>query len=212
MSILDVAAADIAQLSDDLLTALLGRLVEAEATEHGIPLNAVIHGGHGNAPDRGIDARVSWSGRPKRTDFFPRRTTVFQCKAETMSAARLKNEMAPEGKPRPLFPNLAEKHGAYVIFCGKDNCNDGMLRDRVTAMRSALSSMSGSGRLVLDFYDSSRIARWVNKHFRRGCMAARYAWPTAARMATVPVMVASRRKRATAIPRRQHAACCLSVR
>ena len=164
VSILDVAAADIAQLSDDLLAELLGRLVEAEAEEHGIPLSAVVHGGHDNAPDRGADARVSWPGGPERTDFFPRRTTVFQSKAERMSAKPLKDEMAPGGVPRALFEELAEEDGAYVIFCGKDNCNDGMLRDRKGAMRSAVSSVSQSDRLALDFYDASRIARWVNTH------------------------------------------------
>ena len=164
MSILDVFAEDIVRLSDDVLAELLRRLIEAEASANGIPLNAVIHGGHDNAPDRGIDARVSWSGGPDRTGFFPRRTTVFQSKAETMSAKPLKDEMAPGGVPRPLFEELAEEDGAYVMFCGKDNCTEGMLRDRLIAMRSALSKVSQSDRLALDFYDASRIARWVNTH------------------------------------------------
>ena len=164
MSILDVFAEDIVRLSDDVLAELLRRLIEAEASANGIPLNAVIYGGHNNAPDRGIDARVSWSGGPDRTGFFPRRTTMFQSKAETMSARRLKDEMAPGGVPRPLFEEFAEEHSAYVMFCGKDNCTEGMLRDRLIAMRSALSKVSQSDRLALDFYDVSRIARWVNTH------------------------------------------------
>jgi hypothetical protein len=164
VSILDVSAKDIVRLSDDVQAELLRRLIEAEASANAIPLNAVIHGGHDNAPDRGIDARVSWSGGPDRTGFFPRRTTIFQSKAETMSARRLKDEMAPGGVPRPLFEEFAEEDGAYVMFCGKDNCTEGMLRDRLIAMRSALSKVSQSDRLALDFYDASRIARWVNTH------------------------------------------------
>jgi hypothetical protein len=164
VSILDVTAEDIVHLSDRVLAELLRRLIEAEASANGIPLNAVIHGGHDNAPDRGIDARVSWSGGPERTDFFPRRTTVFQSKAESMSAKPLKDEMAPGGEPRSLFEELVEDDGAYVMFCGKDNCNYGMLRDRKSAMRSAVSSVSQSDRLALDFYDASRIARWANTH------------------------------------------------
>ena len=105
---------------------------------------------------------LSWSGDPEHTDFFPRRTTVFQSKAERMSAKPLKDEMAPGGVPRPLFEELTEDDGAYVMFCGKDDCNDGMLRDRKSAMRSAVSSVNQSDRLAFDFYDASRIARWVN--------------------------------------------------
>jgi hypothetical protein len=162
VSILDVSAEDVVRLSDDVLAELLRRLIEAEASANGIPLNAVIHGGHDNAPDRGIDARVSWSGGPERTGFFPRRTTVFQAKAETMSAMPLKHELGPGGEPRPLFEELAEDDGAYVMFCGKDNCTEGMLRDRLMAMRSVLSKVKQSDRLAIDFYDASRIARWVN--------------------------------------------------
>jgi hypothetical protein len=39
-----------------------------------------------------------------------------------------------------------------------------MLRNRLIAMRSAVSSVHESDRLALDFYDASRIARWVNAH------------------------------------------------
>jgi hypothetical protein len=81
-----------------------------------------------------------------------------------MSAAPLRDEMAPGGEPRPLFKELAEVDGAYVMFCGKDNCNDKMLADRKSAMRSAISSVDQSDRVALDFYDASRIARWVNTH------------------------------------------------
>jgi hypothetical protein len=164
VSIFDVVAGEIVQLSDDMLAELLGRLVEAETKEHSVPLSSVVHGGHDNAPDRGVDARVCWSKGPERTDFFPRRTTLFQCKAETMPASRLKNEMAPGGVLRPLFEELTADNGAYVMFCGKDDCNDKMLRDRLTAMRSAVLSVNRSDRLALDFYDASRIARWVNTH------------------------------------------------
>jgi hypothetical protein len=164
VSLFEVTPNDIRQLGDDELADLLGRLVEAEALDNGIPLSAVTYGGHGNAADDGVDARISWSGSPDHTDFFARRTTVFQSKAETMSAKPLKDEMAPGSKPRPLFQELAEEDGAYVMFCGKDNCNDQMLRDRKSAMLSVVSPVSQADRLGLDFYDASRIARWVNTH------------------------------------------------
>lgn len=164
MSIFDLVEEDIMGLSDEMLAALLGRLIEAEAAANRIPLGAITHGGHDNAPDQGIDARVSWSGAPERTDFFPRRTTVFQSKAETMSRKPLTDEMAPGGRPRPIFQELAKDDGAYVMFCGRDDCNDRMLRDRKGAMGLAVSTVVNAGRLDLDFYDASRIVRWVNTH------------------------------------------------
>ncbi len=164
MSLLELTPNDIMQLGDDDLADLLGRLVEAEALGNGIPLSAITYGGHGNAADDGVDARISWSGAPDHTDFFPRRTTVFQSKAESMSAAPIVREMAPGGQPRPLFQELASEDGAYVMFCGKDDCNYRMLRDRKAAMRSAVSTVQQGERLALDFYDASRIARWANKY------------------------------------------------
>jgi hypothetical protein len=55
MPLLDVTSEDIRRFSDDDLTELLGRLIEAEAAANCIPLSAVTHGGHGNARDGGLD-------------------------------------------------------------------------------------------------------------------------------------------------------------
>lgn len=157
----DVTFDDIQRLNDDQLRNVLRLLLEAEAKQHSIPLSAIRLGGDQNAADGGVDARVEWEGGPEHTEWFPKRLTNFQSKAEEMPKSKLKSELAPGGTPRLFFDELARESAAYIVF-STNNCSEGMYKDRLAGMRDAVANVPLADQITLDFYDASRIARWVN--------------------------------------------------
>src|SRR5262245_22063408 len=136
----DITSDDIKQLDDNQLREVLRLVVECEAKDHGIRLSSVRIGGHQNAADGGEDAHVAWTGGPDRTEWLPRRLSIFQSKAQSMPKSRLEAEMAPDGVPRPIFAELADEKGAYVIF-STDDCSEAMHKRRISAMRSILTDV-----------------------------------------------------------------------
>jgi hypothetical protein len=159
----DVTPEDIQKLDDGQLRNALRLLIESEANQHRIPLSAIHLGGNQNAKDGGVDARVEWVDQSERTNWFPKRLTIFQSKAEDMPPSDLRDELAPNGSPRPIFEELANKDGAYIVF-STNNCTNSMHNGRIAAMRDAIATVPHSNAVVLDFYDASRIARWANTY------------------------------------------------
>ncbi len=159
----DVSSADIKSLDDDQLRKVLRLLLEAEVALYGVPLSSIRLGGDQNASDGGVDALVDWENEPARTDWLPRQLTTFQSKAEEMPASELKKEMAPRGILRPLFGELANNFGAYIVFSTND-CSEEMYQRRLVAMTNVVRELPNHEAILLDFYDASRIARWVNVH------------------------------------------------
>lgn len=156
-----ITSSDIENLRDGQLRDVLRLFLEAEAIQYGIPLSSIRLGGDQNAADNGVDARVEWDGGSERTEWLPRRLTIFQSKAEVTPPSRLNRELAPKGTARSLFAELASRAGAYVIF-STDNCTEAMYSARIDAMRSAVADVFQAERMAFDFYDASRIARWAN--------------------------------------------------
>ncbi len=161
MSVFSVEAKDIKSLNDDQLRDILRLLLDAEAKQHGVPMSAIRLGGDQNASDGGVDASVEWKRGPRLTPWFPARDVCFQSKAENMAKAKLEKEIAPKKVVRALFGELAAKEGAYIVF-STDDCSESMYQNRILTMRSAVSEVPESEKLIVDFYDASRIARWVN--------------------------------------------------
>jgi len=157
----DVISQEVQRLDDIQLRNVLQSLLEAEARQHGIPLSAIRVGGNQSAADGGVDARIEWEGDPEHTDWLPRRLTIFQSKAESMPKGKLDGELAPNGSPRPFFAELASKAGAYIIF-STDDCTEAMYLERISAMQGVVASLPNAERIAFEFYDASRIARWVN--------------------------------------------------
>ncbi len=153
----------VTRLPDELLRALLRKLLEAEALRLGVSPSAIRVGGNQTAADGGVDALVDWKGEPKPTGWLPRRLIYFQCKAETMAAAALRDEMRPKEIVRPIFSQLAKERGAYIVFSTDDPSEKGF-KARLEAMGDAISDVVGKEKILLDFYGADRIARWVNQH------------------------------------------------
>jgi hypothetical protein len=163
MSFFEVTKEDIGALGDGDVRELVARLAERHLVINGHPRSAVTAGGHQDAPDGGIDVRVTLASGTV-TGFVPRAQTGFQVKATGMRAAEIRNEMRPSGALRPSIQALAAAGGAYVIVASKDNPTDSQLRERCAAMREALGADPELAGLHVDFYGQDRLAQWVNEH------------------------------------------------
>ncbi|MBM7486230.1 hypothetical protein ACVWWI_000652 [Bradyrhizobium sp. USDA 3686] len=161
---LEISSEDIAQLSDEDLRALVGRLAESELRHLGLPASAVTYGGNQNAPDGGIDVRVSLPHTAQLGDFLPCSEVGFQVKKSPILPSDISPEMCPDGGLRPSISGLAQNAGAYIIVSAGTDASDTALEDRRRAMRAAAARDRKAEKLSLHFYDRSRIATWLRNH------------------------------------------------
>ncbi len=160
----DITDKDIAELNDEDLRELIGKLCEATLNKNNIDTICVTYGGNQNEPDGGVDVRI------KSTDEFndnwsvPRNNTIFQVKKPTMPKSSIKKEMLnKEGKVKDSIKELVKLNGAYIIACSGDSLSDKRKNERITYMRELLSSIDKKQNIKVDFYDSKRIATWVKQ-------------------------------------------------
>jgi hypothetical protein len=81
---LEITPEDIALLSESDLRTLVGLLCEADLRARGLSPKHVTWGGHQNAGDGGIDARVGLPTETVTDGFIPRPDTGFQVKREDL--------------------------------------------------------------------------------------------------------------------------------
>lgn len=158
----EVTGSDVAALTDVDLRTLVARLALAEMRGVGLPKSSVTAGGSQTAPDGGLDVRVSVPGSMVSPDFVPRAETGFQVKKPDMGAAAIAKEMKPKGQLRPIFQELADRDGAYIIVSAQGSVTDTPLQDRKNAMRDTLAELKDGARIHVDFYDRDRMAIWIN--------------------------------------------------
>lgn len=161
---LEVTSQDISKLNDTDLRLLIGYLCEAEVSSIGLSAQGVTYGGHQNAKDGGIDVRVNYDIESWKQGFIPRKNTGFQVKKPKMPASEIPKEMAPKGILRESIKNLVALNGAYIIISSQSSTADGALIDRKKAMRKVIDDYIPQAEVILDFYDSQRIATWVNTY------------------------------------------------
>lgn len=160
----EITGKDISELNDTDLRTLIARLCEAELRRSGLPISGVTAGGDQNAPDGGLDVRVSLARHGDRTDFIPRANTGFQVKKPDMPRSEILKEMHPGGIIRPVIGELAQQCGAYIIVSSTGSTADRALRDRRNAMGEAVSGLGAADDLLLDFYDRDRVASWTRQY------------------------------------------------
>lgn len=161
---LDVTPDDIARLDEEKLRALIGLLCEAELRRQDISTLYVRWGGNQNAGDGGIDVRVALEDCAFDPGFIPRLVTGFQAKKQDMPSKAIAEEMRPSGILRPTIAELARQSGAYVIVSSKGSVSESSLERRLKAMRDAVADCSEASKLLLDFYDRTRMSSWVREH------------------------------------------------
>ncbi len=162
--IFSVSSKDIQRLTDVQARELVARLCKSELRALGISPAGVSWGGDQRAKDGGVDVRVDVSLPHAAGGYIKKDTCVFQVKAEAFSAPKIKREMAPKGILRPAIKELARRGGAYVIASTRDDFSDTSGADRKNAMESCLSEFGMAGKVELDFFDSRRIADWVEQY------------------------------------------------
>lgn len=174
MFINEITKNDIKSLTDETLRNLIEMLAKVEAKKSGISTSCVHFGGNIKAKDGGVDGRVSSSELAANEGFIPRGETVFQIKAESMSAEKIKTEISgsklKNGKETrtQLFRELAEQQGAYIIVSSKDDTSDTMLSERREAIEDSISELipkKSITKIKVDFYCIRKILNWIQCHW-----------------------------------------------
>lgn len=164
MAIFDIEKDDLLRLSDERLEELIARLAEAEVAAHGYSPASVSWSGSIKAPDEGIDIHVQVDTSKLKTGFLSRANTVLQAKKDSMSAKAISKEMLKDGELNPTIANQAQIGGSYIIVSLADDCSPPMKKDRLDAMRAALTNDPKKDNIHLDFFDRSKLVQWVRQH------------------------------------------------
>ncbi|MEM6497486.1 MAG: hypothetical protein AAF709_12260, partial [Pseudomonadota bacterium] len=164
MTILELSAEDLLQLTELQLEELVARLAQSELSILNGRSFGVQWSGSVNAPDGGIDVKVDYNSESFRGDFVPRAQTVFQVKRPNMGPAKITTEMRPNDELLPIFDDLAQVSGAYIIVSLKDRLETPQYKKRVETMKLAVSNCANSHALHLDFFDRARLQSWVREH------------------------------------------------
>ena len=151
-------------LDDAKARELIARLCRAELREQRLPESSVTWGGDQRAPDGGVDVRVACPAQPPNGDFLKTADIVLQVKAEPFPPAKIKKEMLKQGAIRPAIADLSGTQGTYIIASTRDNCSPSSLQERRKAIHDHLHDHGLQDSIRYDFYDSRRIADWVEKY------------------------------------------------
>lgn len=161
---LEITAADVAELDDKSFRELVVRLCEAELALIGLSSSHVTAGGAQDAPDGGIDVRVDAPDTIASSGYIPRGKTGIQVKASKMPPQALIKEMAPNGELRESIQALLAVGGAYLVASSKSSPADARLSLARSAMSKAVGNVSHHPDAVLDFIGADRIALWCRRH------------------------------------------------
>lgn len=168
MGPLEVEAKHIEMFDPIQLTRLLKRLLYLEAGAYGIPLSAPHVPLEINVPDGGEDGRIKWENGVDKTDFLPKRFTLFQVKAKEMAPSDCYKEVLnDDGKIlKGQVAQVLDDGGAYIIFC-KETYVGKQIDERIKGVREALKTAGRSEyeTAYVAFYDGNKIAAWVNEYF-----------------------------------------------
>ncbi len=163
-NLFEITGNDIAQLRDDDLRSLIGRLCEADYQSAGLPTKGITWGGNQDAKDGGLDVIVRDEVEPPASGSVPKKYTGFQVKKPDMPHKEILKEMRPKGILRDSIKELIQNGGADLIVSSKASTTEKTLKNRIAAMREALKNEENSQNLHVDFFDQGRVATWVRNH------------------------------------------------
>ncbi len=155
---------DISKLNDADLRELIGKLCENTLDRYNIDSIGVTYGGKQDESDGGVDVRIKSSAIFDDAWAVPRNNTIFQVKKPKMTPSEIEKEMKKkDGKISKSIKELVNLRGAYIIVSSGANLTDKTLKSRLDKMNEIMSTIDKEKNVKLDFYDSKRIATWVNQ-------------------------------------------------
>ena len=159
----DVTSEHVSALKPRDFSALVEKLLSAEALEWNLPLDGIHVASQTNAPDGGEDARIEWQNGPEQTSLLPNRLCQFQLKTGKISPADAGKEiLTPKNQLKPMVRKALEKGGSYIMLCSRPYAQK-LIDKRLDSIRENLQDQ-GFENPSVRFHDSSKIALWVNYH------------------------------------------------
>ena len=166
MGLFTVEKKEIEQLGSKDLVRVLKKLLSLEAKKFDIFQSAVSVTLNVNDPDGGGDGLIKWENGPQRTDWIPRRFTVFQSKAEEMGPQDCVNEILDkQEKIKPKVKEVLDAGGSYLFFCHKAN-SDQTIKNKIRKVMDVLINKGYPDTVnkQIGFYGGDQIAHWVNQY------------------------------------------------
>ena len=160
----DITKAQLLKFPGEYLRELVARLCEAEIRGEGAPVSDLRWGGDENAPDGGLDIDISIENREFAGDFVRRARTGIQVKKSKMPPYKIKAEMRPNGQLRPIFSELAQDNGCYIIVSLEDDPTVPYLATRRREMQVQVEETRDHGDLSTKFYGLNDLANWLRQH------------------------------------------------
>lgn len=163
MSIFIVSKDEISSLNDEQARELIARLCFAEVAKHGYSTKSVTWSGNHRAADGGVDVRVAINSGYIH-EYIHSAQTVFQVESvKSFSDSHIRNEMLHNRKIKPILVAIYQQNGAYIIASTKSDFADPTLAARIQTMQS-IAAEHGLPNLIVDFYDSQKIADWAEQY------------------------------------------------
>ena len=159
---------EIEQLGSDSLVRLLHRLLLCEAKAAGLRRTGILVPYQITVPDGGSDGE--WRGECAPNEFIPRKWTRYQCKAERITEARCRDEIAPldkHGTPqvKARVREVLAAGGCYAFFSNKHEVKPSEDDDLDTIARDQIrkAQFTPAKDALIEFFGCNRIADWTNK-------------------------------------------------
>lgn len=160
----EIIAEHINKLSDEQLRNLMGLLCEATFRKNNFDAKVVSWSGDQNAADGGIDVKCIKHTDENIDSFIPRKYVGFQVKKYDLTPSKIKQKMRDHECLKESIKDICENEGAYIIVCNNRSVSNSMYINRGKAMRNVIQEYKPNCNIVLDFYDSNKIATWVREY------------------------------------------------
>jgi len=168
-----VDPAEIKDFGGQQLVALLRVLLHAEARKAGIPLRNVDAPLQITIADGGVDGSVGWKDGADKTDYFPGRDVIFQCKATDHGPAQWTKEVwtkqtqAAKVKAKALNPAVEAvlaRGGSYIGVTATELVGT-KPADRAAAIANGIRQAGGDpSKITIQVYDGNKLAAWASSH------------------------------------------------
>ena len=159
----EISGAHLQGLTPGTFAELLRRLLCAEATAHGLPMDSIHVASNVNAPDGGEDGYIGWTGGPDRTGFLPCRKNQFQLKcSEVLPNSAGREVLTGKGQVKSMVRDVVEGGGCYTLLSNRPYTRLAIenREERISAALSKANLTVNEGQVR--FRDADWIATWVN--------------------------------------------------